>query len=83
MRFIMFFVFGICFAYASVAINNAGVKELSSLSGIGEKKAQEIVTYRKTHGCFNSIQDLTKVKGIGAKTIEKNKDSLVLGKCEK
>jgi competence protein ComEA len=83
MRFVFLFLMSLCFAYASVAINNAGVKELSSLNGIGEKKAQEIVSYRKAHGCFNSIQDLTKVKGIGSKTIEKNKGSLVLGECKK
>lgn len=83
MKFLMLFVFSLCFAYASVAINSAGVKELSSLNGIGEKKAQEIVAYRKANGCFKSIQDLTKVKGIGVKTIEKNKDSLILGECKK
>jgi competence protein ComEA len=83
MRFIFLFLISLCFAYASVALNSANVKELTSLKGIGAKKAQEIISYRKAHGCFSSIEELAKVKGIGVKTLEKNKDSLILGECKK
>ncbi len=35
----------------------------------------------KTNGCFKSIDELAKVKGIGKKTVEKNRDNLTLGQC--
>lgn len=63
-------------AESKVDINKADVKEMSTLSNIGEKKAQDIVTYRETHGDFKSVDELTKVKGIGAATIEKNRERL-------
>lgn len=63
-------------ADSKVDINKAGVKEISTLSNIGEKKAQDIVDYRKTHGDFKSIDELKKVKGVGAATVEKNRERL-------
>ena len=56
--------------WAKVDINSANVEELSSLKGIGEKKAQAIVDYRKVNGKFKTIDDLTQVKGIGSKIVE-------------
>lgn len=61
-----------------VNINSAGVKELSRLSGIGPVKAKAIIDYREEHGAFKTAEELTKVKGIGAKTLEKNLDRIVL-----
>lgn len=69
--------------FASVDINNASEKDFETLNGLGAKKAKEIVAYRDANGCFKSIDELTKVKGIGTKTIEKNKESLILGECKK
>lgn len=57
-------------AFAMVNINTANVKELTTLKGVGEKKAQAIVDYRKAHGAFKSTDDLAKVKGIGPKMVE-------------
>ena len=68
--------------FAAVDINSASVKELSSLHGIGVKKAKAIVEYRKKH-CFKSVMELTKVKGIGNKTVQKNKDNLKVGSCKR
>jgi competence protein ComEA len=68
---------------ALVDINKANVKELSSLSGIGTKKAEGIVEYRESNGCFKDIDALVKVKGIGKKIIQKNRDNLEASKCEK
>ena len=63
----------------TVDINSADAKTLSSaLSGIGEKKANAIVEYRKKNGPFKSADDLTKVDGIGPKTLEKNRDKIVV-----
>lgn len=58
-------------AFAAVDINRATVRELTGLHGIGPAKAQAIVEYRQKNGQFNSTKDLTKVKGIGPKIVEK------------
>ena len=54
-------------------INVASTKELQSLPSIGEKMALRIVEYREKHGNFSSVEQLTEVKGIGDKTLEKLK----------
>lgn len=64
---------------AQVSINKADVLTLAQgLKGVGEKKAQAIVDYRKMHGAFSSLDDLEKVKGISLKTINNNRDNLSL-----
>lgn len=64
---------------APVNINTADAKTLAeNISGIGPKKAQAIVDYRQAKGPFKTVQDLTKVKGIGEKIIAKNKPDLLL-----
>jgi competence protein ComEA len=60
----------ICFALsglaaAAVNINTATKEELMTLKGVGDKRAQEIIDYRKKNGNFKSIDDLEKVPGIG------------------
>jgi len=59
-----------------VNINTAAISQLSTLNGIGAKKAQSIVDFREKHGKFNHIEDLDNVPGIGIKTIEKNRARL-------
>lgn len=49
------------------------------LLNVGPAKAQAIVDYRKEHGSFKSPEQLALVKGIGLKTVEKNRDRIVLG----
>jgi competence protein ComEA len=62
--FVMWFaVYG--FVMAAVNINTATKEELTSLKGIGEKRAQEIINYRTKNGPFKSIDELEKVPGIG------------------
>jgi competence protein ComEA len=69
---------GLAFA-AEVNINKADAPTLAAeLSGIGEKKAQAIIEYRKQNGPFTSVDDLQKVKGISSKTIDKNRKDLSL-----
>jgi competence protein ComEA len=60
-----------------VNINTASAKQLQVLKGIGAKKAQAIVSYRAEKP-FESIQDLTKVKGIGKKLVQKLRSMVVL-----
>jgi len=56
-----------------VNINKASAQEIAdSLNGIGLKKAEAIVVYRKDVGEFSSVDQLNNIKGIGTKTIAKN-----------
>jgi len=61
-----------------INLNNASLEDFCSLSGIGEKKAQAILDWRSANGPFSSVDDLTKVKGIGAKTLQKNRHRLTV-----
>ena len=61
-----------------ISINKATDKQLASIKGIGTKKAQAIVDYRKLNGKFSSVEDLTKVKGIGTATLKKIKPFISL-----
>ncbi len=61
---------------ATININRASEGELVSLNGIGSGKAQEIILYREMFGNFKSVDELEQVKGIGIKTIEKNRSRL-------
>ncbi len=63
---------------SKVSINTATKEELMTLSGIGESKAEKIITYRNDNGNFNSIEDLKKVSGIGNSIFEKIKDKITL-----
>ena len=60
----------------TVDINRASEGELTSLHGIGSSKAQAIILYREMFGNFKAVDELAKVKGIGAKTIENNRGRL-------
>ena len=51
-----------------ININTAGVDQLSKLPGIGKKKAERIISFRKKKGRFRKTRDIMKVKGIGEKT---------------
>lgn len=68
--------------FASVDINSASADELMTLNGIGKVKAEAIVEYRKNH-CFKNINDLSSVKGIGSKIVEKNRKNITAGECKK
>jgi competence protein ComEA len=62
-----------------VNVNTASVEELAeSLNGIGLSKAALIVEYRETNGPFTHADELVNVKGIGVRTIDKNKDMILL-----
>lgn len=63
---------------AVVDINTATEAELTRLKGIGSHKAQAIIRYRNTFGNFDTIDRLVAVKGIGVKTVEKNRSRLTI-----
>lgn len=52
-------------------LNLASEAELELLPGIGEQKARDLVRYREQHGSFRSLEQVTAVKGIGPKTVER------------
>ena len=60
----------------AININTADVQELTKLKGIGEKKAEAIITWRKENGNFKTIEDLLEVKGIGEATLDANRDNI-------
>jgi len=63
-------------AIAAVNINTATKEELTSLKGIGEKRAQDIIDYRTKNGPFKSVDDLEKVPGIGPGTMKQIRSEL-------
>ncbi|WP_444921687.1 ComEA family DNA-binding protein [Microbulbifer sp. CnH-101-G] len=63
----------------AVNVNSASATELAErLVGIGEAKAQLIIEYREQHGPFTSLDQLLNVKGIGAATLDKNRERIRL-----
>jgi comEA protein len=56
-----------------VDINHADATQLTTLKGIGPKKADVIIAYRNAHGPFKTVDDLAKVKGIGPKAVARLK----------
>ena len=70
----------IAFVYGEVDINSASISELTSIKGIGEKRAEAIIKYRQEE-CFKKPEDLMKISGIGKKTFERIKRDIIVGEC--
>jgi competence protein ComEA len=69
---------------ATVDINTADAATLdTAIAGVGSKTAAAIVAYRTKHGPFKKVDDLTKVKGIGPKLLERNRQNLSVGGGDK
>lgn len=76
-KVILTFLMFASFLFGAVNINTATVDELKGLKGIGEAKAKAIVEYRKDQN-FTSIEDIKKVKGIGAKIFDGIKNDITV-----
>jgi len=61
-----------------INLNTATLGELTKLKRIGPAYAQRIIDYREKYGPFEKIEDLMKVKGIGQKTFDANKDIITV-----
>ena len=61
-----------------INLNTATLSELQTISGIGAKRAQDIIDYRDANGGFSSVDDLANVSGIGEKTLEKLKSEVTV-----
>jgi competence protein ComEA len=71
---------GSAFAAEKVNINTADAATLDRvLVNVGPSKAEAIVAYRKAHGPFRSAEQLAQVQGIGLKTVEKNREMILVG----
>jgi competence protein ComEA len=67
------------FAAQPVNVNTADAETIAdSLSGVGLSKAQAIVAYREAHGTFKHADELVNVKGIGLRTIDKNREYILV-----
>lgn len=80
---ILFLVLLLCSFWVQaepVNINQADAEAISAaLTGVGPKKAEAIVQYRKEHGDFKTLKDLEAVKGIGEKTAMANEKNILFG----
>ncbi|PIS15070.1 competence protein ComEA [Candidatus Shapirobacteria bacterium CG09_land_8_20_14_0_10_38_17] len=61
-----------------ININKAAIGELESLPGIGFAYASAIIEYRQDKGNFSSVEEIKNVPGIGEKTFEKIKNSIII-----
>jgi competence protein ComEA len=70
-------------ADAPVDINHASLEELASLKYVGETIAKRIIEYREEKEEFSTLESLLNVKGIGPKTLEANKDRIIITPIKK
>jgi competence protein ComEA len=62
-----------------VNINTATAKEIATaIKGVGIKKANAIVDYRTENGPFQTVEEITKVSGVGIKTLQQNQGNLTV-----
>ena len=79
----LLFALGSALALAEpLDINTASAEQLSQVMvGVGKVKAAAIVKDREQNGHFKSVDDLTRVKGVKANTVEKNRDKITVGQA--
>lgn len=68
-------VLSVSFLLATINLNTANKDELMSIKGIGNKKAEQILMYRKTNS-LNNAMDLKNIKGFGKKIISNVKNDV-------
>lgn len=73
----------LAWAAQPVNVNTASAEEIAeALKGIGMSKAAAIVDYRNTNGKFKHIDELINVKGIGIRTVDINREYILLENSE-
>lgn len=67
-----------------VNVNTADAETISAeLQGVGISKAIAIVEYRQANGPFKTADDLTRVKGIGERTVEINRNNILVNSSKR
>ena len=61
-----------------INLNSATLEDLKTISGIGEKRAQDILAYRDSNNGFTTVDELSNISGIGSKTLEKLKTEVTV-----
>ena len=70
-------------AVQPVNVNDASAEEIAeSLKGVGLSKAAAIVNYRSENGPYKHMDELVNVKGIGIRTVDINRDYILLDNSE-
>lgn len=70
-------------AVQPVNVNSASAEEIAeALKGVGATKAEAIVNYRNDNGQFKHVDELVNVKGIGIRTVDINRDYILLDNSE-
>ncbi len=70
---------GVVYAGEPININTADAEALASaISGVGIKKARDIVSYRQKNGPFETLDELTQVSGIGMQTVDRSRANLTV-----
>ncbi len=64
-------------ASKAVNINTASVEELMHLKGIGQKRAEQIIAYRKKYGNFKNVNQIKRVPGVSKRFINDNKGLII------
>ena len=61
-----------------IKLNEANIRELMKLPGLGQKTAGALIDYRNKHGRIKSLNELLNIKGIGKKKLEKIKNLILI-----
>ncbi len=61
-----------------INVNRATLEQLTTLNGIGPKKAEAIIDYREEHGPFRQLEDMLNITGIGEKTFASFKENITI-----
>ena len=70
-------------AVQPVNVNSASAEEIAeALKGVGMSKAEAIVSYRSENGQFKHVDELVNVKGIGIRTVDINREYILLDNSE-
>lgn len=69
-------------AVDTININTADKATLTSIKGVGEKRAEAIIEYRNEYGPFESVDELASVRGVGQSTVDTNRDILSVSDSE-
>ncbi|MFA7070485.1 MAG: helix-hairpin-helix domain-containing protein [Sulfurimonas sp.] len=81
MKYLLLLFISVSALFGAVDINKASKEELSTLKGIGDKRADDILEYRDKNKCFKSVEELRNIKGIGDKFFSNNGDNISASKC--